>query len=306
MSFYPNEIATMLMSYEEDHHTNMDIPRIAQEIYNYTSGYPFLVSRVCQRIDENLNAEWTVRGVQDAVKIILSENCTLFDSIFKNLENDTDLYRYLYRILVLGIKDSFSFTNSVIRNGMVMGLFKNANGKVAVANRIFEIWIYDYLISRFRIEDDQLSNTGIVDDGIISNGKFNMELCITKFARHYEEMYHDKYIDFLEEHGRILFLTYLKPLINGKGFYYIESQFTDLRRMDIVVDYAGEQFILELKIWRGESTHGKAYEQLAGYLKSKHADKGYLVTFDLRKSSNREQKSEWVTFDEKKIFDVIV
>ncbi|MDR2419161.1 MAG: hypothetical protein LBD79_08905 [Treponema sp.] len=28
-----------------------------------------------------------------------------------------------------------------------------------------------------------------------------------------------------------------QPLINGACFYHIESQFTDLRRMDIVVDY---------------------------------------------------------------------
>ncbi|GHU41588.1 hypothetical protein FACS1894190_09880 [Spirochaetia bacterium] len=306
MSFSPAEISTMLTQYDDDHHTGMDIPPIAQEIYDYTSGYPFLVSRICQRIDEILDKDWTVTGVRDAGKIILSENCTLFDSIFKNLENDVDLYKYLYNILVRGTKETFSFANPVIRNGLVMSLLKNHDGKVALANRIFEIWVYDYLIAKFRMEENHLPNTGIVDDGTISNGKFNMELCLTKFAEHYEELYHDKYIDFLEEHGRILFLTYLKPLINGKGFYYIESQFTDLRRMDIVVDYESRQFILELKIWRGETAHEKAYEQLAGYLKSKHVNEGYLVTFDLRKGKNHKQKSEWVEFAGKKIFDVVV
>lgn len=28
---------------------------VSNEIYNFTSGYPFLVSRICQKIDEKLN-----------------------------------------------------------------------------------------------------------------------------------------------------------------------------------------------------------------------------------------------------------
>jgi hypothetical protein len=39
-------------------------------------------------------------------------------------------------------------------------------------------------------------------------------------------------------------------------------QFTDLRRMDIVVDYGSEQFIIELKLWKGETAQEDAYEQL--------------------------------------------
>ena len=51
MSFNADEIAGMLDEYEADHHTGMDTKRVAQEIYNLTSGYPFLVSRICQLLD---------------------------------------------------------------------------------------------------------------------------------------------------------------------------------------------------------------------------------------------------------------
>ena len=50
MSFNATEIAGMLEEYEADHHTGMDVQAVAQEIYNFTSGYPFLVSRICQII----------------------------------------------------------------------------------------------------------------------------------------------------------------------------------------------------------------------------------------------------------------
>ena len=37
----------MLTQYETDHHTGMDVSYAASRIRDYTSGYPFLVSRIC-------------------------------------------------------------------------------------------------------------------------------------------------------------------------------------------------------------------------------------------------------------------
>ncbi|MCL1874264.1 MAG: 9-O-acetyl-N-acetylneuraminate esterase, partial [Clostridiales bacterium] len=111
----------------------------------------------------------------------------------------------------------------------------------------------------------------------------------------------------LEKHGRLLFLSYLQPLINGQGFYHIESQLLDLRRMDIVVDFGHDQFIIELKLWHGDSLHEEAYEQLLGYMDSKNAIRGYLLTFDFRKEANKQPGVKWVDFDGgKHIFDVIL
>lgn len=59
--------------------------------------------------------------------------------------------------------------------------------------------------------------------------------------------------------------SYLKPLINGYGFYHIESGLMNYRRMDIVLDYGTDQFIIELKLWKEDSKHEEAYRQLSGY-----------------------------------------
>ena len=119
-------------------------------------------------------------------------------------------------------------------------------------------------------------------------------------------MYSERDAEFIEREGRLLFLSYLKPLINGQGFYHIESQFTDLRRMDIVVDFGSEQFIIELKLWRGESAHEEAYKQLAGYMSSKGFREGYLLTFDFRKGADRKPYAKWVDFNGMRIFDIVV
>lgn len=55
MSFSIQDIAGMLEEYENDHHTGMCIEEMAQAIYDYTSGYPFLVSRLCKFMDEEIS-----------------------------------------------------------------------------------------------------------------------------------------------------------------------------------------------------------------------------------------------------------
>ena len=76
--------------------------------------------------------------------------------------------------------------------------------------------------------------------------------------------------------------------------------------MDIMVDFGKDQFIIELKLWKGEVAKEEAYAQLLGYMETKNAGEGYLLTFDFRKNAKKHRKAEWVIFGEKKIFDVVV
>jgi hypothetical protein len=76
--------------------------------------------------------------------------------------------------------------------------------------------------------------------------------------------------------------------------------------MDVVVDFGKQQFIIELKLWRGKKYHAEALSQLCGYLESKHMNIGYLLTFDFRTEANRTRKAEWIEIGNKSIFSIIV
>lgn len=89
---------------------------------------------------------------------------------------------------------------------------------------------------------------------------------------------------FKEEEGRAYFLLYLRPIINGAGNYYVESRTRDLRRTDIIVDYGGEQHVIELKIWRGQEYNNRGEKQLAGYMEDYHVKKGYMISFNFNKT----------------------
>ena len=54
MSLPEEGIAGMLEEYERDYHTGMDVRKLSSLLYEYRSGYPFLVSRICKLIDERL------------------------------------------------------------------------------------------------------------------------------------------------------------------------------------------------------------------------------------------------------------
>ena len=307
MSFSAKEIETMLVEYEKDHNTGMNISEIAQEIRFYTSGYPYLVSRICLLIETDLDRNWTIEGVQQAIKLILDENSTLFDDLFKKIEEKPDLQNLLYELTVNKKDISFNAHDPVIKIGLMFCFLAKSGSKLIVNNKIFEIAITDYFVSR-NITTPKFRNVrSIQKNEIIKDDFFDMELCLTKFKKHYAEIYTDKDLKFLEKDGKLIFLTYLKPLINGTGFYHFESETRDCGRMDLVIDFLKQQFILEVKIWYGDNKHEAAYEQLANYLKSKNIERGYLLTFDFRKKQdNKFSKNKWIEYDGKKIFDVVV
>ena len=111
-----------------------------------------------------------------------------------------------------------------------------------------------------------------------------MTLVLKKFVDYFTEIYSEKDTRFIERYGRKIFLLYLKPIINGTGNYYLESQTRDERRTDVIVDYLGEQFIVELKIWHGNEYHERGEKQLLDYLEFYHKEKGYMLSFNFNKN----------------------
>ena len=146
MSFSKDGIAGMLLEYENDYHTGMNVDEMAGWIYDYTSGYPFLVSRLCQLMDRNISqkmeygskqAVWTKKGFNEVVRMLLSEKNTLFESLIGKLHDYPKLSTMLRALLFTGRTFSYAADESVIDMATMFGFIKNQNGNVAVANRIF-------------------------------------------------------------------------------------------------------------------------------------------------------------------------
>lgn len=162
MSFSVSDIEGMLGQYERDNHTGMHANEMAQWIYAYTSGYPFLVSRICKIMDEQLGDTgkypdkshiWTKEGFLDAVNCLLSEKNTLFESLISKLEQYPRLKNMLYVLLFMGQSVSYNPDDTVINIAAMFGFIRENSGMVAVANRIFETRLYNLFLASAEMEE---------------------------------------------------------------------------------------------------------------------------------------------------------
>ena len=313
MSFDVDDIASMLMDYENEHQTGMNVHKNAQLIYDYTSGYPYLVSRICQLTDERVAGTtdfaskalaWTKGGILAAIKILLKEPNTLFDDLTKKILDYPQLKEMIQNILFGGIDFPFKRETPVINLGVTFGFLKDRNGIIAVSNRIFETQMYDMFLAEMAVNNKMYMETATNRNQFIVSGMLQMDLVMRKFYEYYEEIYADNDQKFIEENGRKLFLLYLKPIINGTGNYYVEARTRDNRRTDIIVDYKGRRFIIELKIWRGDEYHIRGKKQLFEYLNYYNEGKGYLLSFNFNK--NKKTGIQELEYGNKRIFEVVV
>ena len=293
MSFSAEDIAGMLEQYENDYHTRMDIQKISGLLYSYTSGYPFLVSRLCKLMDEQIagspefpdkRSAWTGEGFQAAVKLLLDEKNTLFESLMGKLQNYPELNTMLRSLLFAGRSIAYNADEPAIDMASMFGFIKNQHGTVAIANRIFEMRLYNLYLSSAEMQGLDLYKASLLDKNqFIVDGHLNMRLILEKFVLHFHDLYGGSGDEFVEDEGRKYFLLYLRPIINGTGNYYIEAQTRSLGRTDVIVDYRGEQYVIEMKIWRGNEYNTRGEEQLVGYLEDYHIEKGYMLSFNFNK-----------------------
>jgi hypothetical protein len=309
MSFSPSEIMSILDEYESDNEIGMNKEAVADEIYKYTSGYPFLVSLVCKYLDEKMPKElerqsiWTPYGVNMAVKEILKTNNTLFDDLIKNIENNLEFKELVKDILLYGRQISFVLSNRAISLGNMFGIIDKKDGICCISNTIFETYIYNHLIIEQELNKKVFNESR--NQFVTNNGELDMNLIMSKFQQLIESEYRKSDESFIEKQGRLLFLCFLKPIINGTGHYVVEPQTRDDRRMDIVVFYGSREYIIELKIWHGEKRFNDGIEQIATYMDSRLQKEGWLLTFSF--NYNDEKLNSWdANYDDKLIHCTVV
>jgi len=164
--------------------------------------------------------------------------------------------------------------------------------------------IYNYMVSKLENHVSNIDSYNFKQIFIEEDGSLNIEKILKKFQQFIKEQYSAKDKEFIEHHGRLLFLAFIKPIINGTGFDFKEVQVSEEKRLDVVITYNNFKYIIEMKIWRGPKYHETGVKQLWDYLDIHGLDKGYLLVFDFNK--NKEFKEERINIEGKEIFQVYV
>ncbi|WP_461207415.1 AAA family ATPase [Clostridium sp. DL1XJH146] len=292
MSFSPVEIKTMLDDYVENTDVKLDKEYFSNRLYYYTSGYPFLVSKLCKIIDDKIMIKddlvWEKEYMDRAVKLLLNQSNTNFDSLIKNIENNKELYSFVERIILDGENMIYVNSDKIINIGTIYGILKNEDNVCKVHNKIYEQLLYQHMMIKVVRKDKNsvMSQYNFKSFFINEDGTLDVKKILVKFQEFMKHERSKKRMDFLEADARLVFLAFISPIINGKGFAFKEVQGAEERRFDIVLTYEDKMYIIELKKWYGEKYHKRGLMQLGEYLDQYGLDEGYLLIFDFRKEKN--------------------
>jgi hypothetical protein len=316
MSLLPHEIVPMLEDYAQERGVNLDAPALAERLYYYTSGYPFLVSALCKIVDEEMLPEradknWHLGDIDEAARRLIHSirSNTNFDSLIKNLENHPKLYELVYRLAIENEAFYFNIHDPLINLGVLYGILRNGEG-VNIHNRIYVEIITNYMASKL-VTSLGLLQAQAAGPYLRPGNALDMELVLRNFQQYMRQEHSAKDRQFLERHGRLVFLAFLKPILNSKGHTFKEPQISEERRLDVAVTFQQHKYIVELKIWRGPKAHEEGLKQLADYLDRQGLEEGYLVIFDPRRPAETIQESsrwahQWIEIEGKRVFAVWV
>ncbi len=308
MNLNPHEIKPMLEDYVRETGVSMDTDLISYGLFRYTSGYPFLVSRLCKILDEDLlptkkEKSWSLPDLEEAVQQLIGEVNTNFESLVKHLDDHPPLYELVSKVAIEGESLPFNPHNLVVNIGLTYGIFVKRNNRLTIHNRIYQEVLLNYM--SFNLHLSELTKGKNFGNGYRNPDKtLNMEAVLKGFQSLLKEQYskHDR--DFLERHGRLVFLAFLRPIINGAGYDFKEVQVSEEKRLDVVITYYACKYVVELKRWYGPKLHEEGLQQLADYLDIQNITEGYLVIFDHKEI--KKWHHDKIIFNGKQIFMIWV
>ena len=230
MSFSAKEIAGMLQEYENDYHTGMNIEEMAELLSDYTSGYPYLVSRLCKLMDERIvgeksfpdkNSVWTKAGFLAALRLLLKEQNSLFESLIGKLNDFPELNGIISRLLFQGQSIAYNPDDPAVQTAQMFGFVKVVDSNVVIANRVFETRLYNNYLLKYDAQNSDIYFAGSSQKNqFVVDGHLNMRKVLEKFVETFDYLYGDQEEVFLEETGRKYFMLFLRPIINGTGNCY--------------------------------------------------------------------------------------
>lgn len=210
---------------------------------------------------------------------------TNFQSLIKNIENNRELYDFVRNIVLDGEGITYVKSDEIVNLGTLYGILKEENGNCKINNKIYEQLIYNHMMMKVIRNNEyaEISKYNYKSKFIKEDGSLDVKKVLIKFQEFMKHEYSRKRESFLEADGRLLFLAFISPIVNGTGFAFKEVQGGEEKRFDIVITYNKKMYILELKRWQGEEYHKKGLVQLGEYLDQYSLHRGYLLIFDLRK-----------------------
>jgi hypothetical protein len=265
-----------------------------ERVWSRTQGQPFLVNALAWRVTSRLLQD---RSVHVGLPTILEAEQQLILSRTTHLDNLSERVKEerVARVIepvILGdefgeidrLTDGFEYVQD-------LGLIRRGPAGLEIANPI-----YREVLARVLSYNQQEDTPAPWWPWRTADGRLDVAALVSEFLlwwrRHADILCNDRRTPYREAAAHLAFMGFLQRVVNGGGT--VEREYAAARgRVDVVVSYAGERHVFELKRVRARAGREAVVEegivQLAGYLETLGVEEGWLIVFDTRELSWEEK-----------------
>ena len=295
-NFTLENVQELFFQHEQEHGQKL-APGLVETIYELTQGQPWLCNalgeQMCHKLfpDEPVLQEYHLHEAKEA--LILSR-ATHIDQLYYRLE-DPRIRQIV--IPMLSGEDVSRFPQEDLEYARDLGLLHPDSKTVKIANPL-----YKEILPREMTYALQHGMAFEPEWYQQANGKLNYQKLMDNFVQFWREHGHKEFYD-REITPHVLFMAWLQRLVNGGGTIHREYAL-GRRRLDILVEFAKERFVSEIKLYRGEKTLSEGLNQICEYLDQIGLNEGYLMIFQklLATDEDSRYRVENLSHQNKKIF----
>ncbi len=289
LGFTEAEVNALLSQHTQE--TGQFFPaEVRQEIYRLTQGQPWLTNALARQIvakvlQNDFSQPITLAQVAQAKEELIQRRDTHLDSLIDKLREPR--VKTVVEAIIKGELLEFDKLNDEVAYTCDLGLITH-RPPIRFANPIYQEIIPRVLSYGFQIS---FPNDIVEPLWYIKNKRLNLDALLVAFQKFYRrnsEAWLAKY-DFREVGRQLLLMAFLQRIINAGGRIEREMAIGN-GRCDLWIEYGGEQFVIELKLYRDEYTREDGLEQTARYLSRLGLSQGYLIIFETRSGKTWEER----------------
>ncbi|MEI6048513.1 MAG: ATP-binding protein [Bacteroidota bacterium] len=285
-NFSHHQIAGLLQQYTDEGGQVFD-DAIIDLIYLLTGGQPWLVNALANEItveilSKDTSKPITVEIVNQAKENLILRRDTHLDSLIDKLLNPR--VRPIIDAILSGADIQYNEFNDDLKYVEDLGIVVKDIKKdgVKISNQIYNEIIPRVLNSNLQ---DLMIPKVSPQWFIKSDGHLDMDALLREFQDFYRE-HSESWLDTFSYHEsgkQLLLMAFLQRIVNGGGSIAREMA-VGRGRTDLVIEFNGDCFVLELKIKRSNTNMERTYKQLFHYIDQLNKTHGYLILFELRNS----------------------
>jgi len=303
--FSLKNVQDLYAQYTEETHQPFSQAAV-NKVYEETSGQPWLVNRLGTILTVDVKpgtvAPIDEKDVNKAIQLLLNEKNDHFDNLYEKAR----LYKETFVEIVFDHVEYYpdDEDQSWLEQ---YGLIKNKDGHTVVANNIYKT----RYIKTFFNEAKALHEVSLPEYTLPGN-RLDIERILVNFNQYITQIGVRAFYQGnkpYEKTGQFLLTAWLYPFIkSGEGELRYEVV-SGLGRMDILLTYRGQRYIIETKVNRYDLAVvlEEGIKQVAGkYLASEGAAAGYLVIFDTRTPVGDSCKPQYHETGDRKVTSFII